>query len=524
MKSRFSICIAAIAVCAVLRLPAQLAAQEKQDHKGSIHHHYQLLDLGTFGGPTGWICNDPNFAGGACGVLNNRGTIISGADSSTANPNYGNPSIFLPPNGSPPGDPFIQHAYRWNAGALEDLGTLPGGFNSFAQSISTGGLVAGVSENGAFDPLFNVPAAHAVLWPRGAGSIIDLGTLDGGYESAAFSVNDRAQVVGWAFNTIPDSFWFFPTQVRAFLWQNGKMQDLGTLGTGTDAWAYWVNEQGQVAGASFTSTTVNPILTPCTTLQIQTPTQDPFLWDNGNLIDLGTLGGTCGVPNAINNRGQVVGLSDTTGDIYYHAFLWPGKNNTMQDLGTLGGCCAIANWIDDSGAIVGGSYLSDGEFHAFIWKHELMADLGPKGACTEALGINSREQVVGFTCSINALGDAVLWEDGQFIDLNVFNYPGSGLQQLVLAYNINNSGEIVGLGVPPSCADPFSCGHGYVLIPCDDHHPGVEGCDYSLADGKVAVPSVSPAVHSAAGRTIPPLAVRPGYRLHIPGAAISPRN
>lgn len=473
MKARFLMLLTAVTLFAALAIPVRLRAQGKPEHNGNHnHHHYKLIDLGTLGGPNIWFCNDPNLAGGACAIQNNRGTVVSGADTSQPNPNYQNPSPLFPPF-SVPGDPYIQHAFQWQGGALQDLGALPGGYNSWAQGLSANGLIAGQSETGAFDPLTGWPEVHAVLWKNNGRRIIDLGTVDGGYESISFNVNSQGQVVGGALNTIPDSFWFFPTQARAFSWKDGTMQDLGTLGTGTDAQAYWVNERGQVAGASFTNTTVNPVLTYCTAFQIETPTQDPFLWDNGNLIDLGTLGGTCGVPNALNNRGQVVGLSDTAGDAYFHAFIWPGKNNQMEDLGTLGGCCAIATWLNDDGVVVGGSWTSnDQNFQAFLWKHGRMTNLGPPGVCTSALGINSKDQVVGFVCGNTA---AILWENGQSIDLNAFNYPGSGLQQLDLAYNINDSGEIVGLGVPPGCGDVFACGHTFVLTPCDDNHDDCEG-------------------------------------------------
>ena len=74
---------------------------------------------------------------------------------------------------------------------------------------------------------------------------------------------------------------------------------------------------------------------------------------------------------------------------------------------------------------------------------------------------------------------AFLWEDGQIIDLNIFNRPDSGLQQLLLAMNINDRGEIDGLGVPPGVdpADVFTLGHVFALIPCDNKHDDGEGCE-----------------------------------------------
>src|SRR5262249_3145644 len=145
-----------------------------------------------------------------------------------------------------------------------DLGVLPGGDASTAAWISDTGLIAGQAENGAVDPLLpGFPEIRAVLWKHG--KAIDLGTL-GGNESSAFSVNNRGQVVGLAVNKIPDPFSFFVTQLRAFLWQDGAMQDLGTLG-GPEAFALFVNERGQVAGSSLTNAIVNPTT--------GSPTSDP---------------------------------------------------------------------------------------------------------------------------------------------------------------------------------------------------------------------------------------------------------
>jgi probable HAF family extracellular repeat protein len=505
MKSTFLICFSVMTLLATLAFPVGVAAQQQKVPQ----QHYKLIDLGTFGGPTSWFCNDLNGGGGACPILNSRGTLVSGADTADSNPNYQNCNGLLPPFNAPMCDPFIQHAFQWQGGALQDLGVLSGGYNSFAQAISANGLVAGMSENGLTDPLFNIPAVNAVLWNNG--QIVNLGTLEGGYESLANGVNSGGQVVGESLNTVPDPF-LFGFQVRAFLWQNGAMQDLGTLGTGTDAFAYYINERGQVAGTSFTNTTINPVT--------GTPTQDPFLWENGTLTDLGTLGGTSGQPNALNNKGQVVGDSNLAGDLITDAFLWEGGK--LKDLGTLpGGIGSSAIWINDTGQIVGGSFTPNpsSPFHAVLWNNNAITDLGTVAGdmCSGALGVNSKGQITGFSsvdCMVNT--HAFLWEDGQLIDLNMFNHPGSGLDQLLLAYNINDSGEIAGLGVPPGVepADVFTLGHTFVLIPCDESHPGVEGCDYSMIEASTV----------ASGSTASVKPAQRGTSNHMPRTALSRRR
>jgi probable HAF family extracellular repeat protein len=94
---------------------------------------------------------------------------------------------------------------------------------------------------------------------------------------------------------------------------------------------------------------------------------------------------------------------------------------------------------------------------------------------SNAQWINSSEQIVGFAASFDySVHVAFLWENGgPMVDLNTLVPPGSNLL-LGQALHINDRGEIVGDGVLPNGDH-----HAFVLIPCDEHHPGLDGCDYS---------------------------------------------
>jgi probable HAF family extracellular repeat protein len=473
--------IPAVALLVVLAIPVGLAAQDSQNPHNRKHHRYKLIDLRTFGGPQSWVMG--GFEGSAA-TLSNAGTVAGTANTPDSNPNYSYPcntfgSFTCNVFGTP--DPFVEHAFQFKNGVLVDLGVLPGGYNSYVQWVSTNGLIAGDSENGLIDPLVGIPEARGVLWENGQPPI-DLGTF-GGNESTAFAVNGRGQVVGFATNTIPDEFSGNGTQNRAFLWQNGVKQDLGTLGTGTDAFATLVNEHGQVAGVSLTTTIIDP--------HTGFPNVDPFFWENGKIQDIGTFGGGIGGPFQINNRGQVVGQEDLPpgGTGKAQAFLW--KNGVLTHLGTLpGGISSSAHWINDAGEIVGFSGIQNDQFlHAVLWNPEIV-DLGTVDGdpCSLAQSINSSGQIVGGTldCSTGVSLHAFLWENGgPMVDLNTLIPPGSNLQ-LNQAESINDRAEIAGQATTSSGEN-----HAFMLIPCDEHHPGVEGCDYSLVDRSTATRAVT---------------------------------
>jgi probable HAF family extracellular repeat protein len=469
-KSRMFTNIFAFTIFAALAMPVCGVAQNiaTQEPKAT-HHHYKLIDVGTFGGPSSL------FSGPILQILNNQGTFAVIANTPAANPNPGcNMPFSLP-------DCFVEHAAVLHEGTPIDLGVLAGGVNSQTVAIGESGLIVGWSENGLIDPLTGQPAIVAILWE--GQKAINLGTLPGGSESMADGVNSRGQVIGFANNDVSDGFSLvgFPTQTRAFLWQNGVMRDLGTLG-GPDAVPNVINELGQVAGFSYTNST-NQIT--------GAPIQDPFLWQNGAMTDLGTLGGTVGAANWMNNRGQVVGTSNLAGDATHHGFLW--DDGKLIDLGTLGGVRSEANWISESGFVVGRADVPGSQsHHAFRWKNGVMADLGllPLQTCSTALSANNRGQVVGETavCGANVSGPAFFSEDGEpIVDVNTLIVPASDLN-VVDAFNINERGEIAAHG---NLSNGDS--HAVLLIPCDENHPNVEGCNYDPAEAATAAP-VRPAL------------------------------
>jgi probable HAF family extracellular repeat protein len=432
----------------VLALAMRLASPAGVTAQSNPQPRYRLVDLGIFGGPAS------HFPNGYYRFLNNHGTAVGWAN--TAEPDPICPGC------------FATHAFQIQNGVVTDLGVIDGGLDSQAFWVSSNGLIAGISQNGEIDPLIpGFPELRGVLWRHG--EIVNLGTLrGGGFESLANAVNNRGQVVGFALNTVPDSCAIFGTQQRAFLWQDGLMRDLGTLGGG-QATADQINEAGQIIGAAATESLG---VDGC-------PIFHPYFWQNGTMHDIGTLGGTGFDLRFLSDRGEVVGGSNVVrspGDEVPHPFLW--SKGRLTDLGTLGGTQGSANWINDSGDIVGWAELpgpDPEDHHGFLWKNGNMTDLGvlPGDSCSYAASINSHGQVVGTSeieefchTEVSTGHHAFLWEKGgPMIDLNTLIPPGAGLK-LTYAFGINDHGVIAGAGVLPACEDHELCGHAYVLIPC----------------------------------------------------------
>jgi len=458
--------IIAVTLFAALALPVSLAAQDaaKKQHR---YHHYQIVDPGTFGGPSNGLQAPfyPRF-----GVLNNHGTLVGNANTLASAAPYCSCNA--------------ADAFQFQDGVLTDLGRVSGGIDSQANWISGNGLIAGLGDNGVLDPLagFPIPYLHGLLWDHG--TMTDLGTLpEGGDLVFPIGVNNRAEVVGSAQNTVPDPNTMFNpgygTQSRAFYWKDGVMQDLGTLGTGTDATAALINEHGQVVGWSYINSDPSPLCASLWSFGFLLHT-DSFIWDKKNgMRDIGGLGGSCTIATDLNNRGQIVGISALTGDLVLHPFVWDAVNG-MTDLpgAFAGGSAVFASTINEHG-VVAGSICGPGlpgDCRSFVWRNTggkwKKTHLGNGSVPTS---INAREQVVGYG------NIPFLWEDGgPWVDLSTLVPPNSGLQ-IYETDQINDRGEIA-----VQSTDASGNNHALLLIPCDENHPDVSGCDYETIDAETA--------------------------------------
>src|SRR5215472_17363811 len=125
MKKDLGTTVAVAMLIAALPISDGLSAQQSQAH--SQHHRYQLVDMGTFGGPQS---NIPD--GGSAALLTNHGVLVGGSDTATPDPF---------PDFCFVSECFVFHAFQWQNGTVTDLGVLPHGWSSASMGISPNGLV-----------------------------------------------------------------------------------------------------------------------------------------------------------------------------------------------------------------------------------------------------------------------------------------------------------------------------------------------------------------------------------------------
>jgi probable HAF family extracellular repeat protein len=176
----------------------------------------------------------------------------------------------------------------------------------------------------------------------------------------------------------------------------------------------------------------------------------------GELVPLGTLGGTVSIGKGLNASGHGTGFSTLAGGAY-RAFL--SGDGPLQSLGTLSGDFSSGTGINDVGQIVGFAYGSESEEHGFLWTPFVrggstgsMLDLGTLGGeYSEALAVNQAGDVAGFAYTPAGAFHAFRWHAGHMADLGTLGGSYSK------AFALDDQGRIVGQAYLPGNTKAHAC-------------------------------------------------------------------
>jgi probable HAF family extracellular repeat protein len=322
---------------------------------------------------------------------------------------------------------------------------------------------------------------------------LELGTLGGKNSSINWNgINDRGESVGMSETSVPDpngeDVCGFGTHLTClpFLWQNGLMSALPTVG-GNNGQASAINNSGQIAGYAENGIVDSTCPAGITNNRIDLP----VLWDKGKAQALPTVGSDPdGVAFGINNQGQAVGYSGTCTAANY-AVVW--ENGTATPLRDLGDPGAIAYAINSHGQIVGQAVNSDGTPLAALWQNNTVTSLGgllPGDVASFATSINNRGQVVGSSFnSNNSWSHGLIWQNGVTTDLNTL-FPASSHLFVISASNINESGQIAGMAVDMAGPHAGNIVHAFLATPVDENM-GKSVADVVLTHPEINLPAAN---------------------------------
>jgi probable HAF family extracellular repeat protein len=320
-----------------------------------------------------------------------------------------------------------------------DLGSLPGDEESAAEAVNAAGSAVGWSQGDNSGEI-----SHPVIWRKGDISLLPGGDVGRG-SNGATGINAADDIVG-SLNS-PSS--------HGVIWRGGGDAP-ETLSGGFNVNPSGVNDNVEVAGTAPVSGSAHAIV----------------IGHDGAAADLGP-----GAATAINSLGDVAGdVFTSAGD---RGAIWSHADRSLTLLPPLPGAnrSSDVDAVNDAMDAVGYTSFPQSGLtlaRATLWPNGSPSptDLGTlSDGSSKAYGVNNDGDIVGW--STNAAGGhrAVLWRNGQLIELAP-QVAGAAGWDLYEANAINDSGVIVGDGSP----DGGQHERAFMLCPTGLVAAGGRGC------------------------------------------------
>ena len=264
--------------------------------------------------------------------------------------------------------------------------------------------------------------------------------------SVGTAINDAGQATGYVGRNPPAGFVSSPLRLqvaeigihisgRAFRYSNGNMKDLGTLG-GLNSFGREINAAGQVTGAASTLEQIDG--------WGDGGVPHAFLFRNGMMSDLGAFGeGSTGT--GINLKAQVAGVEITSEGDGSGFLVRDGEAMTRNDL-FAGAQNISVTGLNDSGHVTGFRDLIEGTPLAFVHKNSMTIELGTLGGdSSKSFAINAAGQITGSAGTSvrnqtfpTGIPHAFLYDNGSMTNLGTLG----GLTSI--GVSINRSGKVTG--------------------------------------------------------------------------------
>lgn len=250
--------------------------------------------------------------------------------------------------------------------------------------------------------------------------VVNLGNPEGGTYSQGTSNNQPGWIAG--LSLLPDA------TMRAELWRNGSAKSLGTLG-GPNSAVAWPNRNDHRVIVGIAETAQRQPLGEnwsCFLAVFFVPSGHVcrgFVWRDGTMSALPTLGGDNGFATGVNNRGQIVGwaendthdptcneFTNTAQVLQFEAVMWVWDRDANRYRTTVlppypGDLDGAATAINQWGTAVGITGICDAAIgggtaeHMVVWRDgRVVRSLPTLGGAywNTPMDINSRGDVAGF--------------------------------------------------------------------------------------------------------------------------------